>query len=288
MNHILDKLKKSIEKTDKDKSSHWKYYLDKKDYKDIFLNMGFGNFTHKTNFSSPFHNFFLKLIFDKGIFRTEEFKKYKIIFDKMKRQIDVDTIRHIFTFNILKKYINPKKIGIIGDGKANGLMGALNLFPNSKIFSLNLSETLINDYIIMKNFNIVREDEIQVIENIEDKIDHTKRLFLIPSSFKEILKDNDIDLFINIASFQEMDKVEINNYMNLIKNNRSLLYSCNREYKKLLGGEELIFSEYPWGNGTKIFYEDCPWHQKFYSFKPPFIHKYDGNIQHCLIDYSNS
>ena len=288
MNDILDKLKKSIEKTDKDKSSHWKYYLDKKDYKNIFLNMGFGNFTRKTNLSSTFHNFFLKLIFDKSIFKTEEFKKYKIIFDKMKRQIDVDTIRHIFTFNMLKKYINPKKIAIIGDGKVNGLIGVLNLFPTSKLFSINLTETLINDYTIMKNFNLIHENEIQVIEDIGDKINLSKRLFLIPSTFKEILKDKNIDLFINIASFQEMDKEEINNYMNIIKNNRSLLYSCNREYKKLRGGEELIFNEYPWGNGTKVFYEDCSWHQRYYSFKPPFIHKYDGNIQHCLIDYSNS
>ena len=85
-----------------------------------------------------------------------------------------------------------------------------------------------------------------------------------------------------------MSKEEIDNYMNLIKNNKSLLYSCNREYKKLRGGEELIFEDYPWGDGKKIFYKDCSWHQKFYSFKPPFIHKYDGNIQHCLIDYSNS
>ena len=71
-----------------------------------------------------------------------------------------------------------------------------------------------------------------------------------------------------------------------IKENKSLLYTCNREYKKLYGGEELIFKNYPWGNGKKIFYENCFWHQKFYTFKPPFIKKYDGNIMHCLIDYS--
>lgn len=288
MNNILEKLKKFIDLTNQNKSSHWKYYLDKKDYNNIFLNMGFGNFTQKKWLSSPFHNFLIKIIFGDNIIKTEEFIKYKIIFDKMKRQIDVDTIRHIFTYNLLKKYINPKKIGIIGDGKANGLIGALNLFPESKIFSVNLAETLINDLIIMKNFNLINENEVEVIEGIDNKIDYNKRLFLIPSTLKNFLKEKNIDLFINIASFQEMSKEEINNYMNLIKNNKSLLYSCNREYKKLRGGEELIFEDYPWGDGKKIFYKDCSWHQKFYSFKPPFIHKYDGNIQHCLIDYSNS
>ena len=37
---------------------------------------------------------------------------------------------------------------------------------------------------------------------------------------------------------------------------------------------------------TKKFNEDCPWHQKLYQVNYPFIKKYDGNIKHCLIDYS--
>ena len=36
----------------------------------------------------------------------------------------------------------------------------------------------------------------------------------------------------------------------------------------------------------KIFEENCSWHQKYYSFRPNFIYKYDGNIKYCLIDYS--
>ena len=31
--------------------------------------------------------------------------------------------------------------------------------------------------------------------------------------------------------------------------------------------------------------ENCPWHQKFYSMKPPFILKYDGNVKHCMVDF---
>ena len=98
--------------------------------------------------------------------------------------------------------------------------------------------------------------------------------------------NKDIDLFVNIASFQEMTIDEIENYFRIIKSNNPLFYCCNREYKKLVGGEELYFDSYPWGNITKKFNEDCPWHQKLYQVKYPFIKKYDGNIKHCLIDYS--
>ena len=79
---------------------------------------------------------------------------------------------------------------------------------------------------------------------------------------------------------------EIQNYMDIIKQKKTLFYCRNREYKKLYVQEELYFDKYPWGDGLKIFEENCPWHQKYYSFKPNFIHKYDGNIKHCLIKYN--
>ena len=77
-------------------------------------------------------------------------------------------------------------------------------------------------------------------------------------------------------------------YMDIIKSNNALFYCCNRENKKLYDGNEIIFEEYPWGNGKIYFKEDCPWHQKYYTLKPKFIYKYEGNIKHCLIDYSKN
>ena len=72
-----------------------------------------------------------------------------------------------------------------------------------------------------------------------------------------------------------------------IKNNKSKLYCCNREYKKLPGGEEIYFDKYPFSNSKRIFYENCPWCQKFYSIKKlPFIFNYDGNHKHCLIEFN--
>ena len=41
---------------------------------------------------------------------------------------------------------------------------------------------------------------------------------------------------------------EIENYFRIIKTNNALFYCCNREYKKLVGGEESYFENYPWGN----------------------------------------
>ncbi len=195
-------------------------------------------------------------------------------------------MRHIFTFDLLKKINSPSNVCVIGDGKCNFIIGSLIIYPDAKIFSVNLSETLINDYMVLKQMKLLDDDDIQVIENEHDSILENKKLILVPSHLKEFLSNKSIDLFVNIASFQEMPVKEVDNYFRIIKSTNSLFYCCNREYKKLIGGEELYFNKYPWGNNTKELNEDCPWHQKLYQTKFPFIRKYDGNMKHCLIDYS--
>ena len=285
-NKILNLLEENINNSNENKSSHWKNYLNNSaDYKNIYKGLGFGNYTKK-NYKKIYHSFLQKIIFDKKIFLSDTFHKYKKVYDIINRQIDTDTIRHIFTFELLKNKVNPRNVCIIGDGKINGIVGINLIFQNAKIFSCNLSETLINDYLILNKTNLEIKNSIKVILSENDNIDDNQ-LFLIPSNFKKFLLNKKIDLFINIASFQEMVFSEIEKYFEIIKNNKSILYSCNREYKKLIGGEELYFDKYPWGGvGKRLFFQDCPWHQKYYSSKFPFVHKYDGNIKHCLIDYS--
>ena len=287
-NNNLKKLENFINFTQKNKSAHWKSYLNSKsDYYKNNSALGFGAYTTKNFYKKFFHYILSRLVFDNYIFFTNTFKKYKNIFNKDNRQIDVDAIRHIHTFELLKNKISLnkiKKICLIGDGKLNGLIGCFLNFSSSKIYSINLAETLINDYIILKQMNIYKESDIQIVEN-EDDLNKDKKVYLIPSHLKDFFYKKNIDLFINIASFQEMEMKEIENYFDIIKSNKSLLYCCNRKHKKLPDGKNIFFEKYPWGKGMKLLLENCAWHQKFYLFKFPFIKRYDGNIKHCLIDY---
>ena len=281
----INKLINNIKETNLNKSSHWKKHLpDGSDYLNQFEHLGFGMFTKKS-VKNLIHNILAKIIFGNEVFKTKTYYAYKSIFDKIERYIDVDTIRHIFTFEKIKEHLNPKTICIIGDGKLNGVLGAHLTFPSANIYSVNLSEVLINDYIILDKINLDLKKSVELIDNI-NFINNNKILTLVPSNYKKFLLNKNIELFINIGSFQEMTKNEINSYFEIIKNNQSKLYCCNREYKKLPDGEELYFDKYPFSNSRKIFWENCPWHQKFYSLRPPFIHNYDGNIKHCLVDFS--
>lgn len=288
MDKNIDKLNKFIKFTEKNKSSHWKKYLNSKsDINNIFSSLGFGSYSKKKKIKKIFHYLLAIAVFGRNIFISNSYKKYKKIFDKSDRQIDVDTIRHIFTFKLIfekLKLSKIKKICLIGDGKLNAIIGCLSHFPEAKIYSINLAETLINDYLVCKNMKLIKLKNIQIVSSIND-LNKSKKIFLIPSHLKNILFKKKIDLFINIASFQEMQISEIIKYFNIIKSSRSYLYCANREHKKLPGNENIYFSNYPWGNGKILLLENCQWHQKFYNFSYPFIRKYDGNVKHCLICY---
>jgi len=284
---IENQLEKYLAQSDSNKSSYWKNSLNDKDYSNIYSHLGFGNFTKKNFFKSILHYFLQKKVFGSDFFRFKEYKIYKEILQLQNRQIDIDVVRHIFTFNLLKKYnFEKKKICIVGDGKANFITGCLKIFPGSKIISINLPEVLIHDYLIIKKFNLISDEKIKVVNVEKDLIDESKSLFLVPASKASLVESQRINLFVNICSFQEMEIKEIKKYFDIIKSNRAFFYCCNREYKQLPGGENIYFKDYPWGGGKKIFIEDCTWCQNLYSFRPPFVYKYDGNIKHALIDYS--
>jgi len=49
-----------------------------------------------------------------------------------------------------------------------------------------------------------------------------------------------------------MEMSEINNYFEIIKSNKSLLYCCNREHKKLPDRKNIYFNKFPWGELKRL------------------------------------
>ena len=286
LNKILHKLNKNIFESNKNKSSHWIRHTRKmNDILNISKNYFFGSY-EKKSYKEFLYFFLRRIVFGNKIFETKLYRDFKIIFNKMNRTIDADVIRHIFTFNTISKYIEPKSICIIGDGKLNGVLSANLMFPKAKLYNVNLSEVLMHDLVILNKTNLKIKEEVNLVEKIDQEVNN-KQLELIPSNFKNYLLNKKIDLFVNMASFQEMGKSEIADYFKIMKNNNAMLYCCNRDYKKLVGGEEIYFSEYPFNDAEKIFWESCTWHKKYYSLKYPFIRKFPSNVLHCLVKFSN-
>ena len=289
-NRILKELEIYLSKSDNQKSSHWKNLLEDVDYYNIYKTFGLAGNTKIKLHKIPIHNLFQRLIFGNKIFKTKEYHLFKKLCHIQNRQLDADVMRHAFTFNLLNRYnLLKNNICIIGDGKANCVGGLLTMNKKDiKIYSINLTEVLIHDYLMIRNINLIDDDSIIVVNNEKDLENPNKKLFLIDASNVHFLKNKNINinLFINIASMQEMKPDSVEHYFQVIKSNSAYFYCCNREYKKLIGGEELIFNQYPWGDCKIIVWERCPWYKKNYNSKYPFIHKKQSILKHALVKYS--
>jgi hypothetical protein len=191
-----------------------------------------------------------------------------------------DVTRCALTIDYLEKNIgdlNSKTITIIGDGY--GRLGCLIklLFPESKIIYINLGRTLLFDYYY--SFRVFPKLQHKLIKNFDN---FATDFNYIEAEFYNKFKIKS-DIFVNIASMQEMNLEQINDYFHLIKQNpNQIFYCCNRLSKKLPDESIINFLEYPWDGFEIIKDELCPWHQKFPSLKPPFIRKFDGPTQHRL------
>ena len=228
-------------------------------------------------FSSPWHKLFTDVARSQG------------------RIIDIDALRHIFTFDLIDRYvlenIKVNNVCVIGDGMTNFVSPSLRSKLFKKVISVNLVEVLLNDLFLLEKEESLKEHEVGIAITKEELLrllaDSETHLILVPAFKAPMLFNQGIELFVNIASFQEMTNETIANYFQIIKSNNSYFYCCNREYKKLYGGEILEFMQYPWGNPRVIIDEYCPWHQTYYDKKYPFFFQYDGAIMHRLVKYND-
>ena len=120
-------------------------------------------------------------------------------------------------------------------------------------------------------------------------------LGILTAGKSELLMGKEVDLYVNIASFQEMKQTTIRRYFDIIKSttNGAWLYCCNRQEKILYGGEVIKFEEYPWdGYEQMAVNSECPWYKTYYKLiRSRFIPipktkiKYDGIHMHRLIKY---
>lgn len=286
-NLIVNSLLEYLDKSKKNMSSYGLAHIDKSDYQNIFTPMNSGTFIKKNILKNVLYKFLQRKIWGIDLFKNIFYKNYKKICDEQNRLIDVNLIWHIYILKILDKYdLLKDNICVIGDGKANFISGCLMLKKNIKLFSVNLPQALIQDYLVINNSKLLNDKFIKVVNNKEDLKDENIKLFLIPAENKSLLKNHKINLFTNTACFQEIPKSETKEYFEIIKSNDAYLYCCNREEKPMYDGSINRFNDYPFDNHNKIFYEKCNFAKHYYTLRPPFVRDYPPFL-HCLINYKS-
>lgn len=215
--------------------------------------------------------------------RKSSIESAKLVAKKTNRYFDFDCVKQALSLDFITEKISLHDIQtvcVIGDGY--GFFGALLKlqYPHLKILSVNLGKTLFFDAHYTKLVN----PEFQLKFALEDEETEPDFYFLPAEDYKEICRFK-VDLFINIASMQEMDNAVIENYFKLIKENKSnqtYFYCCNRVEKKLPDGEITRIQSYPWDGFQIIHNTECPWYQRYPAHIPPFWRPFDGRIDHIF------
>jgi hypothetical protein len=221
------------------------------------------------------------------------------------RNYDLDVLRQLLTLSFLISRL-PNKLNlhttccVIGDGFAS--MSSLLLASKSagRIVLVNLTKTLLVDlwylklYLGPKKFENCVDlvvDQAGLAKALEKPLirpDGSKQVIAVQASDHQLLQKCPIDVVINIASMQEMDPPIVKAYfddMRAVAVNRDLIFfCCNRQAKQLPDGTVSRFEDYPWHQDDQVLVDGpCPWHQFYYSIRPPFYKPYDGPHMHRLV-----
>jgi hypothetical protein len=272
-------------------SSHWKnignHSVQEFNGQLVLNGYGFGYFRGNTIWNKTY--FFIELLLTKYLeikFHADKIlKKHARDICKLSdRLYDFDCLKQVLSLQTISRELNIRNMGtvcIIGDGY--GFMGCLlkKAYPHLKIISVNLGKTLLFDVHYTasvfknENFNFISFSRLELKDGFN---------FLDAENYS-LLENFEADLFINIASMQEMDNSIIRQYFNYIRSskaNSKWFYCCNRVEKKLPDGEVTRIDDYPWGESSKVLEELCPWYQLFPYHRPPFWRSFDGPIKHII------
>lgn len=295
---VIQALVGELSESDKQKSSHWQHYtVDRTVSADGQIGgiSGFGGQATRSWLHQTVHSVLQRRVLGLGhsAFSSPAYKSATRYTVAQRRALDMDVLRHVCTMDLLKaehaKMSAPQAVAVIGDGQANFVSAALSSDLYGTIVSVNLADVLLSDLHLLMQLNDLA-DEAVICARTADEVtaaiaDPSVKVVLVPAHRAQDLGDVGLDLVVNIASFQEMTPEIVEGYFALIRANKAWHYNCNRLLKVLPAGEVLDFMSWDWAGAEIILDELCPWHQRWYSYRPPFVRPYDGPIQHRLAKF---
>jgi hypothetical protein len=308
----IDFLATEIRKEDSGSSSHWQNYHS--EFR--FLGNGFEGLRGFGGYDKPYRGLHL-LVFRllQRPFRRmgAAFQKFNAI-DGLSMEVatceerasDLDVLRQALTLSYLHERVpnllTPKTIScVIGDGFATMTTLLLESSSAGQVIMINLTKTLLVDLWYLKlwmgtevfesSVDLVT-DEASLSKALAKSLTNAAggRVIAIQASNHELLQNCPVDLAMNIASMQEMNPPVTAAYfddLRVIASRKDLtFYCCNRDVKTLPDGTVSKFNEYPWRASDRVLVDElCPWHQQYYTIRPPFYRSYDGPIRHRLVTF---
>ncbi|MEH6632296.1 MAG: putative sugar O-methyltransferase [Halopseudomonas aestusnigri] len=296
----IGELEKCLDKIEKGSSSHWNemhenFTFDGSSFSGLG---GFGEFDPPAKGLRKFAHFVMQSGYramGRGLKDFETIDQHASgIAAQQNRNYNLDILRQALTLSWLLDIVpdafsSSGFVAIIGDGFATLTSLILKNSGAPRVVMINLSKTLLVDLIYLnKSYPEISPSLVTSKAGLTEALsDPSLRVIAIQADKFQLLENIPIRLAVNIASMQEMSPSIVAGYFKTFRKisvrNKLTFYCCNREEKILPDGTEVKFSEYPWlEEDTVIVDELCPWHQTYYTFRPPFLHYYDGAHRHRL------
>lgn len=207
---------------------------------------------------------------------------------------DLDVLRQALSAAFLAERLAVPwpLVAVIGDGFASLATLLLASGLARQVILVNLNRTLLVDAVYFQKCRHWQADLTMALaesgRGLDRVLSEGTRCALLPAASHEALRVAPIDLFVNIASMQEMNPSVTAGYFSdmrcVARAGRAWFYCCNREQKTLPDGTISSFAEYPWSPSDEILVDELsPWHQEYYELRPPFYRHYDGPHRHRLV-----
>jgi hypothetical protein len=218
---------------------------------------------------------------------------------------DLDVLRNVLTLAFLRE-TEPARFGadrlacVIGDGF--GILASQLLGSGSagRVVLVNLTRTLLVDLWYMRlwlgeeafgrTVGLVNRPGDLAAALARALAEGGPAVVAVQAADHHLLRHCPMDVVFNVVSMGEMDPAVTEAYFADIRaaaaaqpGRELAFYCCNREEKTLPDGTVTRFAAYPWEREDRMLVDGlCPWHQRYYSFRPPFYFPYDGPIRHRL------
>ncbi len=263
-------------------SSHWQYksrdFIVKKDgelIKNIY-GIGFGemeakNIPKKLLVYLCHLSYFIRLQNKLEIIRLSKLA-FKIC-KKMGFYFSFDVFKQVCSLALINQKLSPgmkeRRLNFLMIGDGYGFLSSLvkTVYPNSTIVLIDMGKTLLFQSFYCQRVHpasshrsVLEKDKFNLNSN-----DCNYDFIYCPTEYLQEVSKIKFDIAINIASMQEMNYDTISRYFSFMRTNLNkdnLFYCCNREFKKLVGGEMIKFDEYPWIKDDKFLIDGyCPWYK---------------------------
>jgi hypothetical protein len=274
-------------------SSHWKklgmfQYADMSESILSLQGIGFGDYENSANLRAQdkLRNMILSLACRVAIFSLplNIRKIVRKLAATTSREVNPDFIRlsksavkictHIELFQV-------KRVMIIGDGYGTLACLLYEMVPELTIVQVNLGRCLVFDLAFTtKAYKFARHELIDSLLKI-----HAQAFNYLPAEDMDKV-DVEIELFIAIESFQEMDIEIVNSYFEMMRKQKTgtHLYSANRLSKALPDGNVIRKEDYGWNLNDKTLSSRTPWWLNWgIRRRPPFVFRMDGIIEEAII-----